>query len=171
MRGAARIAPILECVEGGVESAIEALRFSRDDECARAFLQKHDSVPLADLEYLSVDEVCIAAGVDPKRLLTLAVDWLVKTSVMKAQIELYGNLPKVTRAMVKNALTDKGLRDRRLVFLMTGLLPVPKDWSTPFALRKAAAQQIEKRPSGQSCDTETAPAALPWQSKTDERRG
>ena len=60
MRGVPRIAPILECVEGGVESAIEALRFSRDDEGALAFLQKYDSVPPADRPYLSIDEICVA---------------------------------------------------------------------------------------------------------------
>ena len=51
---------------------------------------------------------------------------MVRISVMKTQIELYSNLPRVTRATVKNALTDKGVRDRRLLFEITGILPTAR---------------------------------------------
>ena len=152
MRGVPRIAPILECVEGGVESVIEALRFSQEDESARAFLQKYDSVPFADLEYLSIDEIVVAAGVDPKRLLTLAVDWMVKISVMKTQIQLYGSLPRVTGALVKNALADKGIRDRRLFFQITGFLPTPHPRGSvavpPTTRARKTEAQPEARPAG-----------------------
>jgi hypothetical protein len=158
MQGAARISPVLESVEGGVESAIEALRFLRDDECARAFLQKYDSIPPADLPYLSIDQICDAAEVDPKQLLTLAVDWLVKISVMKTQIELYGNLPGVTKAMVKIALTDKGTRDRRLLFQIAGILPTAHPAGPLAVPSKTRTQKPEARPAVES------PAARdqPW---------
>jgi hypothetical protein len=152
MRGVAKISPILECVGGGVEGVIEALRFSQEDESARAFLQKYDSVPPADRPYLSIDEICVAAGVDPKRLLTLAVEWMVKISLMKANIEVSSNLPGITKAMVKSALTDKGARDRRLFFQITGILPTARP-AGPLAVppttraRKTEAQP-EDRPAG-----------------------
>jgi hypothetical protein len=145
MRGVPRIAPILESVPDGVESAVEALRFSLEDECARAFLQKYDSVPPADLSYLSIEEICVAAGVDPKRLLTLAVDWLVKISMMKASIEVSVSLPGVTRALVKNALADKGTRERRLLFQISGILPTAQP-AGPFAVIRDTKATAEPKP-------------------------
>ena len=146
MRRVPRIAPILECVEGGVESVIEALRFSQEDESARAFLQKYDSVPPADLEYLSVDEIRVASGADPKRLLTLALDWLVKISLMKANIEVSSNLPGITKAMVKSALTDKGARDRRLFFQITGILPTAHPGGFVAVAPTTRARRTEAQP-------------------------
>ena len=158
MRRVPRIAPILECVEGGVESVIEALRFSQEDESARAFLQKYDSVPPADLEYLSVDEIRVASGADPKRLLTLALDWLVKISLMKANIQLSSALPGITEAMVKSALTDKGTRDRRLLFQIAGILPTAHPAGPLAVPSKTRTQKPEARPAVES------PAARdqPW---------
>jgi len=158
MRRVPRIAPILECVEGGVESVIEALRFSHEGEAAHAFLRKYDSVAPADLPYLSIDEISIASGTDPWRLLTLAVDGLLKISVMKTQIELYGNLPGVTKAMVKIALTDKGTRDRRLLFQIAGILPTAHPAGPLAVPSKTRTQKPEARPAVES------PAARdqPW---------
>jgi len=130
-----------------MESVIEALRFSQEDESARAFLQKYDSVPPADLSYLSIDEICVAAGVDPKRLLTLAVDWMVKISVMKAQIAVYSNLPKVTEALVKSAVTDKGVRDRRLFLQITGILPTAHPGGFVAAPPATSGQRTEAQPA------------------------
>jgi hypothetical protein len=31
-----------------------------------SFLHKYDSVPQADLQYLSLEDICVAAGVDTK---------------------------------------------------------------------------------------------------------
>ena len=160
MRGVARISPILECVEGGVESVIEALRFSQEDESARAFLQKYDSVPPADLSYLSIDEICVAAGIDPKRLLTLAVDWMVRISVMRAQIEVYGILPGVTKAMIKSALTDKGTRDRRLLFQIAGILPTAHP-PGPFAVIRDTKATAEAKPNARPAESPEVPNQ-PW---------
>jgi len=165
MRGVARITPILECVEGGVERAIEALRFTREAD-AVLFLQKFDSVPPADRAYLSIDEICVASGVDPWRLLTLAVDGLLKISVMKTQIELYGNLPEVTKAMVKSALTDKGTRDRRLFLQITGILPTARAGG-PVAVPPATrAQRTAAQPA-------ESPEALdqPWRRTLPSKLG
>jgi hypothetical protein len=153
MRGVARITPILESAGCAIESAVEALRFSQEDETARAFLQKYDSVPPADLSYLSIDEICIAAGVDPSRLLPLAVDWMVKISLMKAQIAVYSSLPRVTGALIKNALTDKGIRDRRLFFQITGFLPTARPGGSVAVPLTTRAQRTEAQPKTQPAES------------------
>jgi hypothetical protein len=140
----------LECVEGGVEGVVEALRFSQEDESARAFPQKYDSIPPADRPYLSIDEICVAAGVDPSRLLKLAVDRLVKISLMKANIEVSSSLPRVIKATVKSALTDKGTRDRRLLFQIAGILPTAHPASPLAVPSEIRAQKPEARPAESS---------------------
>jgi len=159
MRGVARIGPILECVEGGVESVIEALRFTREADVF-PFLQRYDSIPPTDLEYLSIDEICVAAKIDPKRLLTLAVDWMVRISVMRAQIEVYGSLPGVTKAMIKSALTDKGTRDRRLLFQIAGILPTAHP-PGPFAVIRDTKATAEAKPKARPAESPEVPNQ-PW---------
>jgi hypothetical protein len=160
MRGVARIAPVLESVEGGVESAIEALRLTREADVI-PFLQKYDSVPPADRPYLSIDEICVASGTDPWRLLALAVEGMVKLSVVKTQIEVYGSLPRVTRTLVKNALTAKVVRDRRLFFQITGILPTARPAGPFAAFPKTRAQKTEAQPEARPAGS---PAVMkqPW---------
>jgi hypothetical protein len=124
MRGGERIAPILNAVEGGTERAVEALRWSREAD-ALSFLRKYDSVPPDDLKHLSIDEICVAAGVDVRRLLHLAVEGMLTVSMLKVKLQISNNLPKVTRVLIDNALNDKGIRDRRLFFEIAGLLYTP----------------------------------------------
>ncbi len=147
MRGAARIAPVLQSVEGGVERAIEALRFAREDDGARAFLRKYDSVPPADRAYLSIDEVCVATGVDPGRMLTVAVDWMVKISVMKTQIDVFSSLPSITRALINSALTEKGTRAQRLFFEIIGILPTARHRGSSAAFPKTRVQKTDAQPA------------------------
>jgi hypothetical protein len=122
MRGVARVDSILKSIEGAFERAVNALRGSREED-AREFLQKYNSIPPADLEHLTFDEICVAAGVDPRQVLTLAVDGMVKIFSMKTTLILASNLPKVTEVMIQSARTAKGVRDRRLFFEITGILP------------------------------------------------
>ena len=123
MRGIPKIARIQGCIGGGIERGIiEALRWSREDE-ALAFLQKYDSIAPADLEHLSIDEICVAAGIDPRRLLSLAVDGMMALSVLKTMAKLVVSLPDVADATIKNALKAKGYRDRRMILEITGVVP------------------------------------------------
>jgi hypothetical protein len=79
---------------------------------------------------------------------------MMKISLMKAQIEVYGSLPGVTQALVKNALTDKGVRDRRLLFQISGILPTVHA-PGPFAVtRNTRTLRTEAQP-------ETPPAESP----------
>jgi hypothetical protein len=141
MRGVPRIAPLLEPVEGGIERIVEALRWS-EDCTAVAFLNKYDSVPQADLKHLSVEEICVAAGVEPTQLLSLAVDGLMHISLNMAKLQVFSSLPGIMRATIKSALKDKGWRDRRLIFQALGFLPVPSGCTGLLTL-----QQITNRPA------------------------
>ena len=119
MRGVPRMAAILACIEGGIEKAIEALRWSGEED-AIAFLRKYDSIPPADLKHLSVEEICVAAGVDLRRLLWVAVEGMMTLSVLKTRIRLALSLPDIADAAIKNATTPKGFRDRQMILESVG---------------------------------------------------
>jgi hypothetical protein len=154
------MAPILECAEGGVESAIDALRWSREED-ALAFLQKYDSIPPTDLEYLSMDEICAAAGLDPRRLLRLAVDWIVKISLMETTLIVSTSQRRIARRMVKRALTDQGTRDRRLFFEAAGILPSKYGPGLLAMARNTSARRTEAQPEAQPAESPGA-MAQPW---------
>ena len=62
-----------------------------------AFLDKYDSVPPADLAHLSIDEICVAAGVDAKLLLSLALDRLFYIGLNKVRIQVFSSLPGIVK--------------------------------------------------------------------------
>jgi hypothetical protein len=159
MRRVPRITPLLESAGVGIEQVIEALRWSRD-AVAVAFLDKYDSVPRADLQYLSVEQICVAAGVDTRQLFRLAVDRLAYLFLSRVQLQLCGSGTDVLKVTLKNALKAKNWRERKLVLQMIGVLPVPKGWTCPLWLQQAAARRTE----AETCKTAwelNRPPALP----------
>jgi hypothetical protein len=123
MQGRAKIAPLLESVEGSILAVIEALRWSHDEE-AVAFLAKYDSIVAADLKYLSLDEICGAAAVDGQKFLSVALDSMLETAILDAKLHCAVSLVNVTQAAIERALTPNGWRDRQLI-LQVGLAPSP----------------------------------------------
>jgi hypothetical protein len=121
MKDIERIAPILERAGCGPARALEALQYVREDD-ARRFLEKYHSIPVADRQHLTIDEICVAAGIDPMRLLTLAVEGMIWISSMMATIQAAQGSLDVMRVLVRSALTKRGWRDRRLFFDLCGVL-------------------------------------------------
>jgi hypothetical protein len=140
-----RTAPLLASIDGGLEQVIEALRWSRDGD-AVAFLAKYDSVPQTDLKHLSIDEICVAARVDPRQLVSLAVDSLVHIALLNAKVQVFSTLPAMMKAAVKSALSEKGWRDRRLLLQSAGFLPVPSGWTSPFVLQQKTVSAKARPP-------------------------
>jgi hypothetical protein len=122
MKSVKGIAATLEAAGCGSARAVDALRCSREEDALR-FLEKYDSIPPADLRYLTIDEICVAAGVDPRRLLTLAMDRMMWVSAQIATIQAAQCSLDAMRALVRRALTKRGVRDRRIFFELSGLLP------------------------------------------------
>lgn len=144
LRGVPRIGPILESVPGGLESALIALRWSQEED-ALPFLRKYDSVPPADREHLSVDEISVAAGIDPRRLLALAVDEMMALSVLKTVGRLVVSLPDVADAMIQSARTlgAKGSRDRLTILEITGIVPSAQPRTGLMARRNEPARKTQ----------------------------
>lgn len=133
-----RISHILDHAEGGTPTVIAALRLC-DDPDAGKFLDKFDSVSKTDKNYLSIEEICVAAGVVPKRLLELAVSALVEDGQSAGSIVAATFHPRIIRKTAEEALADhvyydsmgnpivkSGYRDRHLFLQGTGFLPQAK---------------------------------------------
>lgn len=116
-------------------TVIAALRLSGDDETWK-FLDKYDALSETDKQYLSVEEICVAAGVDTKRLLELAVSSLVEDGQSAGQIIAASYHPRIIKKTAESALHDdayidengrlqasSGHQDRRLFLQGTGFLP------------------------------------------------
>jgi hypothetical protein len=115
MKGRERIARTLKAAGCAPDRAVDALRYSSEED-ARRFLAKHDSIPPADLQHLSIDEISVAAGVDPRRLLLLVVDGMMWISAKIATMKAALRLPDVMRELIRRARTKRGWRERRLLF-------------------------------------------------------
>lgn len=125
MRGVPRITHILERTPGGISTVLDALRLSTDEDTVK-FLDKYDSVSDSDMERLSIEEVCVAAGVEPKRLLELAVSSLVEDSQASGAILAAIYHPRVIEATAKEALESWGVDEKRMFLSGSGFLPSAK---------------------------------------------
>lgn len=118
-------------------TVIAALRSSEDPD-AVLFLDKFDSIRAGDQERLSVEEICVAAGVATKRLLELGVSALVEDSRSAGAIVAATYHPAVIEATAKSAITPDvyfdeqgklhihdGHSDRKLFLSGTGFTPQP----------------------------------------------
>lgn len=110
-------------------TVIAALRLSADDDAIK-FLDKHDALSKTDLALVTVEEISVAAGVDTKRLLELAVSALVEDSRSAGAIIAASFHPRVIRAAASYALMPLGEADRKLFLQGTGFLPQPANRSS-----------------------------------------
>lgn len=125
LRGVPRITHILSKAAGGIFTVIAALRLSTTDEAVQ-FLDKYDSVSESDMERLSIEEICVAANVAPKRLLELAVSSLMEDSQSSGAIIAATYHPQVIEATAREALESWGVDEKRMFLSGSGFLPSTK---------------------------------------------
>lgn len=125
MQGVPQVSHVLAHAEGGIPTVIASLRLC-DDADSGKFLDVWDRISASDLEFVSVEEVCVAAGVAPKRLLEIAVSSLVEDGMNAGKIIAATYHPRVIRATAQCAeLFPDNQSDRRLFLQGTGFLPAP----------------------------------------------
>lgn len=128
LRGVPRISHILDHAEGGLVTVVAALRLCEDPDGIK-FLDKYDSLSATDLDYVTVEDICVAAGVHTKRLLELAVSALVEDGESSGKIIAATYHPRVIRATAISALGYDGYNDRKLFLGGTGFMPQPANRS------------------------------------------
>jgi hypothetical protein len=102
-------------------TAVDYLRFSSDRQ-ARRIVALHDSLNATERKAVSIDFLLLAAGADPHHIWGCIQEELSRVQGMGAGILACMDALKVMR---DRALTPDGYQDRRLLFQIAGVLPVP----------------------------------------------
>src|SRR5208337_11947 len=125
MRGVPVIRHILGHADGGLATALAALRLSDESE-AHNFLDKYDSLSPSDRDLLTIEEIATAANLPAKRLLEMCVSALVEDGQSAGQIVAASYHPRVIQATARAALSPWGDKDRKTFLTGTGFMPRPE---------------------------------------------
>jgi hypothetical protein len=121
------LTPMLKTtIKGGLQSALDAMRFATDDNEIRSFLMVYDKVPVGYMELISWEAIAISAKVNIKHLLG-AIQLAVQTHCWnRSRFIAISNHPDVMDARVKYAKMAGGERDRTQLDISLGFLQSPK---------------------------------------------
>lgn len=144
--GVPQISHILKHAEHGLAQVIDALR-GYDEEDAQDFIEKYDSLSPSDRARLSIEEICVAAGVKTLDLLGCATKALVLESQTVSSIIAATSHYRVVNKTVKMALEDGGHRDREMLHTATGFLPSPKGSTFINKVQVANFSDDKKQPA------------------------
>lgn len=114
-----------EGVKGGLDAALEGMRFSNAPTVV-AFLKVYDDADRMEREYMPWEGWALLAGVSPGTLLGEILISLRQTSVVLAKAMLVSNHKDVLAAGIKMAKRPQGYRDRHDINVALGVLPQPK---------------------------------------------
>ena len=155
MQGVPRITHLMNYTEGGIEHIIAALRFSGEQD-AITFIKKYDSISKSDRECLSIEEICVAAEIDTRRMLTMAAAALIEYSLTITKLTVFSKVSEMLRKTVERGLTNEGTADRRLFFEVYAFIQaqeIAKQQAREFARQESSLRRIEGGPD-QSSDLE-----------------
>jgi hypothetical protein len=124
---APQITPMIKTtIKGGLNTALEAMRFSTDDSEIRGFLRTYDKIPMEDRETLSWEAISIAAKVNPKHLLG-AIELAVGSYCQKkSRLIAVSNHPEIMEKRVEFAKMAGGEKDRTALDIMSGMQQSPR---------------------------------------------
>jgi hypothetical protein len=129
------------------EAFIEMARLARmSDPGVAQFLDAWDTLSASEQQSKgAADAVCGRIGLSPVDLLRVVADVGFRFAMCGAQIRVALALPSIVERSIETALTDKGIADRKMLFLHSGFLPTPKTSQTAFsAMRDARAKASER---------------------------
>jgi hypothetical protein len=128
------------------ERVVEILDADSSDE-SRAFIARYRTISRSDLSYLSIEELCLAAGLTTRRLWELISGARLEQSQDIVKLIIADSMPRVVSNAVKAATEAVPIMDgqgqvqgwtygdmKATDFLgkVSGLLPVPKGVSAVF---------------------------------------
>lgn len=134
-----KISDILKDSMGGVDKAINALRFSNDTS-AIEFFRVYDAIPVGDRNSLPIEAVSLKAGVSPASLLGSAIMSFKSLKGQESALIAISNHPDVIKKTIEFAKNEKGHADRQMLHQAVGFLPSPKGTSFSVNLLGGKAQ-------------------------------
>jgi hypothetical protein len=135
-------------LKGGLRTALEAMRFTTNDEVVADFLKVYDKIPIGDRDRLPWEAIMIKAKVNPIYLLG-AIQMAVQTySWNKSRFLAVSSHPEITKNRIKFAKMAGGVKDREALDIVNGFLQSPRGATVNIN------QQVATFPGGQSKDGE-----------------
>ncbi len=164
--GQPTITPVLKSSEGGITRVLQALR-AHDNEDARDFIELYDSLSRRDRQYLTLEEIAVAAGIGSLRLAEVATSAMILHGQMEAKFCLASSMKKVVKSVVKAATdevpivatmgdarvvvghTNGDVRAMELFGKMTKLVPMPKGVNINFGASLTAEKDEDGPDEGE----------------------
>lgn len=113
MVGQRKVTPILMRASGGIPAIIEALSVD-DSPDSILFIAKWDSITESDRDRLTLEEIAVAAGLTPRRLLEVATGAIHAFAEDASRLIVASAKPNIIQKMAENALTQFGEKDREM---------------------------------------------------------
>jgi hypothetical protein len=147
-----QISPTIKsCVKGGFKTALDAMRFSVDDQDIATFLRKYDSIPIGDRNHLSWEAIAIAAKVNTKHLIGSILLAVSQHCATKSKFIVASNHPMITQKRVEFAQMIGGEKDRSALDIMAGAQQgqsghtfIQKAWFNPSAAKEKDEEEVSK---------------------------
>ncbi len=132
LQGQPQVTNGLKEAVGGLDAVLNALR-AFDNHDAQAFMAFHDGLLKTDRQYLTLEEIAVAADLGSSRLLGLSVEALRAYGQSVSQVILWAAMPSLVKQSVKRAHAPLGGNDVDRLFKAASFVPTPKGPS--FALQ------------------------------------
>jgi len=145
MEGEPSVTNKLKSVPGGLKSVLAALRSYADEDTA-AFLVVYDSRSAQDLRRLTWEEIAVAADIGASRLFEISMSALRVMDDDGIKTDLYTSGRKLTRHLIKRALTDKNIAALDLAMRVRGLSPIPKSSQVAIQINQSQQQDALSAP-------------------------
>lgn len=156
---APQITPTIKsCVKGGLNAALDAMRFANEDPEIRAFLEFYDEIPPEDRRRVSWEAICVAAKINPKHLMSSALLAVTSYCATRSRFIMVSHHPEITQKRIEYAKLAGGERDRTQLDIMVGALPSAKG---PTFIGKAVFGAPGASPAAQDDDDEPEKSATP----------
>lgn len=137
--------PLISHITRAVGDSAAIMEFMRgsEDERARPFCERADTLKLGELRAVPIEAFCLAVGMPPKKFLGFLMEEVSEQSKLQSALLAKASHPTVLAATVASATIPgkEGVQDRKMLHLAEGLLPVPKTNVTFFNRTSIDARQ------------------------------
>ncbi len=122
VRDVQKVSHRLAKVAGGHASCIEALR-GDDAADSISFVQAYDKISPHDRDYISLEEVCVMAGITSRRLVEIVSGAIMMQGEEDVRLIVASYRPAIVQKTAEEALTTLGEKDREMFHKHTEFLP------------------------------------------------
>jgi hypothetical protein len=112
--------------EGGVEGRVWEYLEASEHPDARVLVKIHDTLPARVAPACPIEAVCIAAGMETRKVLGLVMEEVFVQAGQTGRLLAAARHGEVVQAAIDMAVSPGGTQERKMILQHSGFLPVPK---------------------------------------------